>query len=36
MTAAKLAKLRRGDVELVGDPGVGTALPDPGADLIEL
>ena len=34
--AAELAQLGRGDVELVGDPGIGAALADPGADLVEL
>jgi hypothetical protein len=36
VAAPELAQLGRGDVELVRDPGVGAALADPGADLIEL
>jgi hypothetical protein len=33
---AELAKLAGADFELVGYPGIGTPLADPGADLIEL
>src|SRR5262249_38702377 len=33
---AELAQLRGGDLELVGDPGVGAALAHPGADLVQL
>src|SRR4051812_8932615 len=33
---AELAQLGRADLQLVGDPGIGPALVDPGADLVEL
>ena len=36
MAAAELAQLRGGDVELVGDPGIGPTLAHPGADLVQL
>ena len=36
VAAAEVAQLRGGDLELVGDPGVGPPLADPGADLVEL
>jgi hypothetical protein len=36
VAAAELAQLRGGDVELVGDPGVGAPLANPGADLVQL
>ena len=36
VAAAELAQLGGGDVELVRDPGIGAALADPGANLVEL
>jgi hypothetical protein len=36
VAAAEIAQLRGGHLELMGDPGVGAALADPGADLVEL
>ena len=36
VAAPELAQLRGGNVELVRDPGVGAALADPGANLVEL
>ncbi len=36
VAADEVAELRGRDVQLVGDPGVGAALPDPGTDLVEL
>ena len=34
--ALELADVPHGDLELVGDPGVGPALADPGPDLVQL
>jgi len=36
MLLAELAELGGADFKLVGDPGVGAALADPGPDLIQL